>query len=143
MGSWLIKSQTIRTSRSAYAQPTDQSTTKLGFQMSCSIRLHTSARKHNGYAMQHMRTTSLLGGRRALWALVAAVALTCGGAVAQTPTMRDFHFRVVAFYTGKEDLAHISFVEEANRWFAELARVHGFTYDATTDWEKLNGPFLR
>ena len=26
-------------------------------------------------------------------------------------------FRVIAFFTAKQDQAHISFVEEANRWF--------------------------
>ena len=26
-------------------------------------------------------------------------------------------FKVIAFYTGKNDLAHISFVNEANKWF--------------------------
>ena len=26
-------------------------------------------------------------------------------------------FRVIAFYTAKNDKAHISFVHEANRWF--------------------------
>ena len=29
-------------------------------------------------------------------------------------------FKVLAFYTGKEDRAHISFVQEANRWFPEV-----------------------
>lgn len=28
-------------------------------------------------------------------------------------------FRVVAFFTAREDQAHISFVHEAERWFAE------------------------
>lgn len=31
-------------------------------------------------------------------------------------------FRVVAFYTGKNDLAHISFVHEANHWFPKWLR---------------------
>ena len=109
--------------------------------MSCSIRLHIRS-KAQRIRYADMVATSRLNRRRALWALVAAASLPCGGAAGQTPTMRT-HFRAVAFYTGKEDLAHISFVEEANRWFAELARTHGFTYDATTDWEKLNGAFLR
>lgn len=47
-------------------------------------------------------------------------------------------FRVLAFYTGKSDLAHISFVGEANAWFAEQARTQGFAYEATTDWTRLN-----
>ncbi len=28
-------------------------------------------------------------------------------------------FKVIAFYTAKNDKAHISFVHEANRWFAK------------------------
>jgi hypothetical protein len=31
-------------------------------------------------------------------------------------------FKVIAFYTAKNDQAHISFVHEANRWFPEMAR---------------------
>jgi uncharacterized protein len=51
-------------------------------------------------------------------------------------------FRVVAFYTGKNDLAHLSFVREANPWFSEIARKNHFTYEATTDWTNLNAAFL-
>jgi hypothetical protein len=36
-------------------------------------------------------------------------------------------FKVIAFYTGmKDEPAHISFVQEANRWFAEAARQSNF-----------------
>jgi hypothetical protein len=52
-------------------------------------------------------------------------------------------FKVLAFYTGKEDLAHISFDGEANTWFADLARAKGFSYEATTDWQKLNAQLCR
>ena len=31
-------------------------------------------------------------------------------------------FKVIAFYTAKNDRAHISFVHEANRWFPKVAR---------------------
>ncbi len=48
----------------------------------------------------------------------------------------------MAFYTGKEDLAHISFVHEANEWFPKMAAKYGFTYDATTNWNDLNATFL-
>ena len=34
---------------------------------------------------------------------------------------------MLAFYTGKNDLAHISFVDEANKWFPEAGRKNGFT----------------
>jgi len=29
-------------------------------------------------------------------------------------------FKVIAFYTAKDDLAHISFVHEANKWFPQM-----------------------
>jgi uncharacterized protein len=51
-------------------------------------------------------------------------------------------FKVIAFYTAKEDLAHISFVHEANKWFSELALKKNFTYDSTNDWNNLNTKFL-
>jgi hypothetical protein len=51
-------------------------------------------------------------------------------------------FRVIAFYTAKDDLAHISFVHEANRWFPTMASLNHFTYDSTNDWDNLNAEFL-
>jgi hypothetical protein len=51
-------------------------------------------------------------------------------------------FHVLAFYTAKEDLAHIHFVHDANKWFAEQAKRLSFTYDSTNDWSKLNGDTL-
>jgi uncharacterized protein len=51
-------------------------------------------------------------------------------------------FRVIAFYTAKEDLAHISFVHEANSWFPKMAVVYHFSYDSTNDWNNLNASFL-
>lgn len=40
-------------------------------------------------------------------------------------------FRVLAFYTAKQDPAHISFVHEANRWFTAAALRGHFRYDST------------
>jgi hypothetical protein len=51
-------------------------------------------------------------------------------------------FRIIAFYTGKEDLAHISFVHEANEWFPKMAAKYHFSYEATTNWNNLNAEFL-
>jgi len=51
-------------------------------------------------------------------------------------------FKVIAFYTAKEDSAHISFVHEANRWFPKMAAANHFTYDSTNNWNNLNGEFL-
>jgi hypothetical protein len=51
-------------------------------------------------------------------------------------------FKVIAFYTERNDLAHISFVHEANKWFPKMATQHNFVYDSTNDWSKLNTDFL-
>src|SRR5258708_6186125 len=51
-------------------------------------------------------------------------------------------FKVIAFYTAKKDLAHISFVHEANNWFPVMAKKYHFTYDSTNNWNNLNTDFL-
>jgi uncharacterized protein len=51
-------------------------------------------------------------------------------------------FKVIAFYTAKEDQAHISFVHEANRWFPQMAKRYHFIYDSTNNWDNLNATFL-
>lgn len=52
------------------------------------------------------------------------------------------NFKVIGFYTGRNDLAHISYVHEANRWFASMAAKHRFQYDSTNNWNNLNDSFL-
>ena len=51
-------------------------------------------------------------------------------------------FRVIAFYTERNDLAHISFVHEANKWFPKIAAQYNFIYDSTNDWSKMNDSVL-
>ncbi|CAN5165956.1 hypothetical protein BH09BAC6_BH09BAC6_21070 [soil metagenome] len=51
-------------------------------------------------------------------------------------------FRVIAFYTAKEDQAHISFVHEANKFFPKMAAKYKFAYDSTKNWNNLNAEFL-
>ena len=51
--------------------------------------------------------------RVAVSSAAVAALLYCGsGAGSGKPA-----FRVIAFFTGKEDPAHISFLHEAERWF--------------------------
>lgn len=57
--------------------------------------------------------------------------------MAQTPK-----FKVIAFYNGTWDAAHISFVKEANQWFPGIAAQYGFSYESTTNWNNLNAGFL-
>jgi uncharacterized protein len=51
-------------------------------------------------------------------------------------------FKVIAFYTAKNDKAHISFVNEANRWFSRQASQYNFSYDSTNNWNDMNPGFL-
>ena len=51
-------------------------------------------------------------------------------------------FKVIAFYTAKNDQAHISFVHEANKWFPKIAKENHFEYDSTSNWDNLNAKFL-
>jgi uncharacterized protein len=55
---------------------------------------------------------------------------------------KDQKFRAIAFYTAKNDPAHISFVEEANKWFKNESAKNNFEYIFTNDWSKLNDNFL-
>ena len=73
---------------------------------------------------------------------LAAFFLACFCAVSIFAQTNPPRFNVIAFYTGKSDKAHISFVREANRWFPKMAAEHGFAYDATDNWENLNPGFL-
>ena len=51
-------------------------------------------------------------------------------------------FHVIAFFTAKNDLAHISYVHEANKWFDSAAHKNHFTYESTNNWDNLNNDFL-
>jgi len=51
-------------------------------------------------------------------------------------------FNVIAFYTGKSDAAHISYVHEANRWFSKISEKYNFQYDSTSNWTNMNDTFL-
>ncbi|MCZ4244502.1 ThuA domain-containing protein [Pedobacter punctiformis] len=51
-------------------------------------------------------------------------------------------FNVIAFYTAKNDQAHISYVHEANKWFPKMAAQYHFSYDSTANWNNLNAAFL-
>lgn len=51
-------------------------------------------------------------------------------------------FRIIAFYTAKNDQGHISFVHEANKWFPQMAEKYKFAYDSTNNWSNLNAEYL-
>ncbi|MEO5814239.1 MAG: ThuA domain-containing protein [Gemmatimonadaceae bacterium] len=52
------------------------------------------------------------------------------------------NFRVIAFFTGKNDQAHISFLHEATTWFPEQAAKYDFAFDTTSNWDNLNATYL-
>jgi len=58
--------------------------------------------------------------------------------IANATGQQKTSFKVLAFYTAKNDPAHISFVHEANRWLAQQAAAYHFQYDSTNDWNLLN-----
>lgn len=72
------------------------------------------------------------------WLLLSLFLLSLHGEAQTAP-----RYKVIAFFTAREDLAHISFVHEANRWFASMAKQHQFSYDSTNNWNNLNEDFLK
>jgi len=90
-------------------------------------------KKHPNHVERAARTTT----RAARLAVVGAL---CGALTSARP--REPEFRVIAFFTAKEDQAHISFVHEAVRWFPGVAATHHFQFDTTSNWSNLNDRFL-
>lgn len=80
---------------------------------------------------------------RKLIVLASALLILCSvPAISQIGTKKDPRFKVIAFYTAKNDAAHISFVHEANRWFAKMSEQNRFVYDSTNNWNNMNAGFL-
>jgi hypothetical protein len=72
-----------------------------------------------------------------VYRLLGGARLALSGARVAKPA-----FRVIAFFTGKQDQAHISFVKEAVRWFPEMAAKYNFGFDTTSNWSNLNAEAL-
>jgi trehalose utilization protein/ricin-type beta-trefoil lectin protein len=51
-------------------------------------------------------------------------------------------FKVLAFYNGTWDAAHINWVKEANTRFPQIAAQNNFDYTSTTNWNLLNATDL-
>jgi uncharacterized protein len=79
--------------------------------------------------------------QRSLQAILVSV--LCFSFISVTAAQKNSPtFKVIAFYTAQNDLAHISFVHEANKWFLAIASKYHFTYDSTNNWNNLNDSFL-
>ncbi len=70
------------------------------------------------------------------WTFSALLLLFCVNLASMGQTTKKP--KVLAFYTAKNDLAHISFVGEALEWFGEMGEKDGFDFSATTDWATLS-----
>lgn len=77
--------------------------------------------------------------RRGLWTIVVTFLLL---AEFSSLAKKNTDFAVIAFYTGKNDKAHISFVNEANNWFSEMGKKHHFVFESTNDWTRMTSDFL-
>jgi uncharacterized protein len=66
--------------------------------------------------------------------LITSAITTC----AQT----DIRFKVIGFFTARNDRAHITFVHEANKWLSSISAEYNFQYDSTNNWDNLNEKFL-
>jgi uncharacterized protein len=80
--------------------------------------------------------------RRPAAVLVLAAAALLGACSAHRAPRAAPAFRVVAFFTARQDAAHISFVQEAVRWLPRVAAANHFRVDTTSDWRNLNADFL-
>ena len=75
-------------------------------------------------------------------ALAAAAVLIGVVAVPVQPAHAADPFKVLAFYNGTYDAAHIDFDKEAREWFPQAGAQNGFTWEATTDWSRLSASGL-
>ena len=78
--------------------------------------------------------------RFALGASVVAAVFTASPTAGAQDSTRAF--RVIAFFTGKKDDAHLSFLREAIPWFPKIAAQYHFDYDTTSNWSNLDSTFL-
>jgi len=89
---------------------------------------------HPIFKIKGLKYIKLLGLGRLFLTFIAAGDL---------PQVEKLHsLKVISFYSAKNDLAHISFVKEANEWFTTCSEELGFSYETTDNWENLNAEFL-
>src|SRR5262245_34625580 len=96
--------------------------------------------------LTHPRGNSTMARRLLKRALVATLSLltvaTAGLAAGARPASAAASFRVLAFYNGTWDAAHIDFDKEALDWFPKAGAQYGFSWEATTDWSRLSASGL-
>jgi type 1 glutamine amidotransferase len=81
--------------------------------------------------------------KRALVATIALLTIAATGlAVRSADAAVAPAFKVLAFYNGTWDAAHIDFDKEAKEWFPQAGAQYGFSWEATTDWSRLSASGL-
>ena len=74
--------------------------------------------------------------------LISSIILVCMSFLSFGNIALQKPFKVIAFYSANWDVAHISYVHEANAWFGKMAEQHHFIYDTCSNWANLNPEFL-
>jgi type 1 glutamine amidotransferase len=81
--------------------------------------------------------------RSALAAMIALLTTVATGLAGHpAPAAATTPFKVLAFYNGTWDAAHIDFDKEARDWFPTAGAQYGFTWEATTDGSRLSAAGL-
>ena len=70
--------------------------------------------------------------------LLAGLFVVVSPAIGRVEAKAAPAFKVLAFYNGTWDAAHINWVKEANVKFPQIAAQNNFSYTSTTNWNLLN-----
>jgi uncharacterized protein len=70
--------------------------------------------------------------------LLLAVLCSAISSSAQQP-----RFKILAFYSDNVEPDHVQFADAALKFFAARAASDNFTFDSTTDWERMNDAYLK
>ena len=81
---------------------------------------------------QHRMTAGKHDTRIWLLTLLLVLATSFASAQGREP------MHILAFFSNYPDSAHVYFLRDANRWFSEQAKIMGFTYDSTRNWDRMN-----
>jgi uncharacterized protein len=73
--------------------------------------------------------------------LKTATAIACLFCFSST-VFSQTKFKVLAFCPPTSDGGHVSFEQEANRWFPSVAAANNFTYDSSKNWSDCNATNL-
>lgn len=73
--------------------------------------------------------------KKEIFCIIIFLTLICG--ISHVHSQSRIIPKVLAFYCAKNDLAHISYVEETNKYFTSLAQTKKLEYTSTDNWSKM------